>query len=374
MSPTAQQRITDLQVSGYLMTLHNGLFCIMQASEQQRVDASGLPGVRVALAPRTAAGAADILSFDPGGWLDGADGAALVRVCQGPVQLMVTLYQAPGGTGEMPRLRVIRLGEDTPAAPPAALAPPPLPAARVGDRVAEGAGVQVDVSAHIQCVGDVVAGAGQWVGTPGSQAWIEGFGIAPQAGLSGDDIEYQAVLGKGWQSPWVDGGEYCGSRGMALPVLGLCVRLKGQAAQAWTCRVSASFMDGTRLGPVEGGQVLEAESLAPLEAFRVEFLPVVAPTPALPPPVEGQADGQAVPPRGKKTSRRTGAARGRPRAAPALPASAAQDLALLLDDKAVAPQKTTASSKPVRRARATPPTPSASTPRARAGRGRKPAG
>jgi hypothetical protein len=36
-------------------------------------------------------------------------------------------------------------------------------------------------------------------------------------GAQTGDIEYQAVLGRGWLSPWIEGGKFCGSRGMALP-------------------------------------------------------------------------------------------------------------------------------------------------------------
>ena len=83
------------------------------------------------------------------------------------------------------------------------------------------------------------------------------------------DIEYQAVLGRGWLSPWIEGGKFCGSRGMALPLLGLKVRLKGGAAKTHECSYSATFVDGSSVGPVPAGETCEAESLAALEAFQV---------------------------------------------------------------------------------------------------------
>jgi hypothetical protein len=61
---------------------------------------------------------------------------------------------------------------------------------------------------------------------------------------------------------------------MALPILGLRVRLKGDAAQKFTVRVQATFTDGTTSGPVDGSRTCEAETLAPLEAFQIEILPV----------------------------------------------------------------------------------------------------
>ncbi len=60
--------------------------------------------------------------------------------------------------------------------------------------------------------GSVAAGAGRW---------IEGFGIAAPEGVATQDLEYQAVLGRGWLSPWILSGGFCGGRGMSLPILGL---------------------------------------------------------------------------------------------------------------------------------------------------------
>ncbi|HEX2939982.1 MAG TPA: hypothetical protein VHO91_02975, partial [Rhodopila sp.] len=76
--------------------------------------------------------------------------------------------------------------------------------------------------------------------------------------------------------PWVEGGKFCGSRGMALPLLGLKVRLKGAAAKAYTCSYSATFVDGSAAGPVSGGEACEAGSLAALEAFQIVLTPVAA--------------------------------------------------------------------------------------------------
>ena len=123
--------------------------------------------------------------------------------------------------------------------------------------------------AHIQGRGDVGCMLGDWMGEQGSRSWIEGFAVAPTQEVLPADIEYQAVLGRGWLSPWAEGGQFCGSRGMALPVLGLRVRLRGAAAQTHECSYSATFVDGTAIGPVPAGEACEAESLAPLESFQI---------------------------------------------------------------------------------------------------------
>jgi hypothetical protein len=126
-----------------------------------------------------------------------------------------------------------------------------------------------DVVAHVQRTGDTPAKLGEWVGTRGSRLWIEGFSLAPHSGIKPADLEYQAVLGRGWLSPWIEGGKFCGSRGMALPLLGLKVRLKAGSAKTHECSYSATFVDGSSVGPMQAGETCEAESLAALEAFQV---------------------------------------------------------------------------------------------------------
>ncbi|OUI89126.1 hypothetical protein HK11_02485 [Acetobacter sp. DmW_043] len=276
---SAQQKISDLKVSGSLMTLQTGLFCVYSTPGQQPPSASGLPGVRISQPPVKNTANVEILTFDSEGWMSTVNGAALIRVHQGPAQVMVTIYQEDGSPHEAPRLQVVQLSAQSDAS-----AAPLVASAATKGQAAKGAVVsqeaeasvkqdEVEIGAHIQRRGDVAARLGEWMGKPGSRAWIEGFGVAPASLIAPADIEYQAVLGKGWLSPWVAGGQYCGSRGMALPILGLRVRLKGQAAKKFECRITATFTDGTEIGPVSGDEPVEAASLAPLEAFLLEIIP-----------------------------------------------------------------------------------------------------
>jgi hypothetical protein len=196
-----------------------------------------------------------------------------------------------------------------------------------------------EIAAHVQLRGDVTGRLGDWVGERGSQHWIEGFALSPQrSGVTLQDIEYQAVLGRGWLSPWSEGGQYCGSRGMALPILGLRVRLRGKAAETRTLQVSATFIDGTATGPVGPGEACEAESLAPLEAFCITLLPeagseaVPAPAPrraaakkpqAAPEPKPAAAPKVTAAPKPAATKRAVAKPAKQPVAAPSRPSGAA---------------------------------------------------
>ena len=153
------------------------------------------------------------------GWT--ARRGALVRVANGPAQVLVTVYQSPAPAPETaPRLQVLRSerrsgGDGRGAAPTRR---PAAAAAAAAERRYRGA-----CPAHRRC-----AGQDRRLDRHARQRPVDrGLSPGPRDGIAPDDVEYQAVLGRGWLSPWIEGGKFCGSRGMALPLLGLKVRLKG---------------------------------------------------------------------------------------------------------------------------------------------------
>ena len=273
-SSTESNPMTELKASAHLMSFEAGVFCVFTAPGAAPADAAtGLPGVRITKAPAQSgfAGQVSISGFNSDGWLGGSEDATLVRVTGGPAQVLMTVYQAKDSAQPAPELKVMRLTEPpapAPAPEQARKAAPQQPAARQA--------APIEVAAHVYGVGDVGGPLGEWMGERGSKRWIEGFGLAPAAGIAAGDIEYQAVLGRGWLSPWAEGGQFCGSRGMSLPILGLRVRLRGAAAEAFTATVEATFVDGSTAGPVTDGAACEAPSLAALEAFRIVLKPRAA--------------------------------------------------------------------------------------------------
>ena len=310
---SAPQLVTELKVSAHLMQLDAGVYCVYNTPGSPPPDAAtGLPGVRLSIPPAQAPGVVSISGFTDDGWLGTPDAAALVRVVRGPAQLMMTIYQDRNAGREPPRLQVTKLVETSAVPPEQAIgqaAPGAEPDASGGVHAAE-----AEIAAHIKGQGDVLGRMGEWVGERGSERWVEGFAFAPRhPQVSAEQVEYQAVLGRGWLSPWSEGGQYCGSRGMALPILGLRARLRGKAAETLTLEISATFTDGSAIGPVGPGEPCEAESLAPLEAFCISIVPagsrranpVQAPAPAKratasrPKPVEAAAP--AKPGRGRRS-------------------------------------------------------------------------
>jgi hypothetical protein len=259
-APIGADIFQELKVSGHLMSLPAGLFCILHEPAVASGVQAGLPAIRISLPPSGAAGV-EITSFRPDGWLGAGGDAALVRVAQGPAQILATIYQLQNAPDAGPKLQVRQLigGVDSASsAIPAGTAAAPQ---------------KMDFMAHVQGNGDRGAKFGAWVGELGSGNWIEGFAIAVPEGFGPSDLSYQAVLGRGWLSPWVEAGQYCGSRGMALPLLGFRIRLQGAAAEAFDLSATASFVDGSECGPVGSDETCEGEKLAPLEAMTVRLIP-----------------------------------------------------------------------------------------------------
>jgi hypothetical protein len=260
--PLALDMVQPLKVSGHLMSLPAGLFCIVN---EPGASKNGLPGIRISPPPQ-GNGDIEIAGFRPDGWLAANGDAALVRISRGPAQILVTIYQSPNES-EAPKLQVRQLIGGTELRPAETPVQPTPPAATPVQNT------KMDVMAHIQSRGDVGARFGEWLGAPGGGNWIEGFAIAAPAGIEPRDFSYQAVLGRGWLSPWVEAGQYCGSRGMALPLLGLRVRLQREAAERFELTCSATFIDGSAAGPMGNDETCEGVKLAPLEAIQLTLTP-----------------------------------------------------------------------------------------------------
>ncbi|GAN79294.1 hypothetical protein [Acidocella aminolytica] len=254
-----------MKVTGHLMALPPGLFCFVNEMNHNAALHNGLPGVRVS-PPPIGGQNVEISGFRSDGWLNAEGDAVLVRIKNQPSQVLVTIYQLANLPDASPKLQVRQLlGEPNIAANSG-------PTTK-NDTSNPSSAKNANIVAHIQTRGDVGGAFGEWIGEKGSKNWIEGFTVTSPEGIAAEDLTYQAVLGRGWLSPWVEAGQYCGSRGMALPLLGLRIRLSGAAAEKYDISYSASFVGGASSGPVSNDETCEAETLAPLEAFQVTLTP-----------------------------------------------------------------------------------------------------
>jgi GT2 family glycosyltransferase/glycosyltransferase involved in cell wall biosynthesis len=224
---------------------------VLRGGRPQQPGPMTVPAIQVTTPPASAS-LVETLSSHAGGWLTQPGDTVLLKV-SGPATILLTSYrssQAPADTLEIQFSRVD--GQQAAVAPKFAIV------------------------AHIQGLGDQTFTGDDWAGAIGQNLWIEGFGIVPEEGLAPEEIEYKGVAANGWETPWFAGGALCGTRGQAMPLIGVGIRLRGAAAERFDCVYEASFVRGSRSGPARGGTVCRSDVIgAPLEGFRLSLAPKV---------------------------------------------------------------------------------------------------
>ena len=167
----------------------------------------------------------------------------------------------PGATGRQPNA--------LPRAQPSSL-PPPSP--RTGSRV--------EIITHVHNLGDLSFIDPEWAGGVGQGLWIESFTIKPLEQLAVDDIEYKALTIGGFETPWITGGNTCGTQGMASPLVAFAVRMnkKPSTLVFYDCEYSGCFGSGAVVGPVKNGTPCRsATANDPLIGIQVHFVARQAP-------------------------------------------------------------------------------------------------
>ena len=133
----------------------------------------------------------------------------------------------------------------------------------------------VTLLAHVARRGDIEVGAGSWLAGPESPGAIEGVEIrAPQR--PGLRIETQALVltrPARW-SDWAAQGVFVGSRGRALALGGLRLRLVGEEADRFSLAVDALFL-GSPIVSKRGRELefISAAGADPLVGLRLAVVP-----------------------------------------------------------------------------------------------------
>jgi hypothetical protein len=306
MLPTAaadQAPEVRLDITAQVLNLNPGLYTVEVAPAEGhpmvRLDTGlALPCARIDPLPPTGPGRAFVsVLADTSLMLPGA-APAFVRVAGGVAAAMITVYKMAGGMAP-PEVRVRRISA------------PDLDAA-IRDEVEPALkSLALTLLVHIESHGDMTVEGGQWAVAPGRTGHsVEGFAIMPGADFTSDQIEYQALLGQDWTSPWTSGGDFCGSRQMALPLLGVRVRLRGEADARFRCVVWGRYPGG-EVVQVEDGELCRNDAGTPLEGMRVAVLPREPTEPEVAAAPEQQAEAAAEAPRSTVAPRRLRTGRSR---------------------------------------------------------------
>jgi len=159
------------------------------------------------------------------------------------------------------RLEPIVLAEDAPAAPVVRVeASSPAPLSSLAP---------LSFLAHLANLGDTPFAQGVWAGGPDAPAAIEGIQIVAEGG--GAPVEMQVLVGSRpprW-SEWVGAGQYAGTRGHGLPLVGVRLRLRPEAA---TVEIAAETLFLGALVSSQRGRTVEFISpsgVDPLVGVRI---------------------------------------------------------------------------------------------------------
>jgi GT2 family glycosyltransferase/glycosyltransferase involved in cell wall biosynthesis len=132
---------------------------------------------------------------------------------------------------------------------------------------------RTQITVHVQNRGDLPFVGPGWAGCVGERLWIEAFTINPLEGFLPEDIEYKALTGTGFETPWCSGGTVCGTRGASNPLIGFAIRLRGPAAERYECRYRGSFLASGIVGPSRnGGPCKSPRGRDPLEGIELEII------------------------------------------------------------------------------------------------------
>jgi hypothetical protein len=214
-----------------------------------------------------------------GAWLF-AQGDVLVAKVNGTGATLI-LTSVRDSKGEVLSIEVERLESrteaqtdsqaDAAAAPVTALREPELraPAAAASDDFT----VPLLIKTHIRSRGDMSFSDAPWAGRVGPGLWIESFSIRPLEHLMPKDIEYKGLTGTGFETPWQSSEQFCGTKGISMPLVGFAVRLKpGPEASAFDCEYSGYYRSGATAGPFRNGAPCRS-ALAndPLEGMQIRI-------------------------------------------------------------------------------------------------------
>jgi hypothetical protein len=269
--PSSSANVTDavetIPVATSVVTLEAGLHAIQIVTESS--DESGTRPVWVAQVPGTGNDPLEVFSASGSGdqWVDGAKKIVAVRVPSGGALLTATVFGSPDRPPASPEIIVRSLdkaptvvgvasspptgpsgtSEAVANAPPSAPAPNPTlpdPAAVVAapatmSRV--GREIRLEVTVHLERLGDRTFPGSTWAGKPGEQKRVEGFSVRPLQELQPNEIEYKALHPGGVETQWIPGPQFCGTRGQSTPITGLAIRIAPHVQDQFSVVYQAAF-------------------------------------------------------------------------------------------------------------------------------------
>jgi len=243
-----------------------------------------LPAVHVGLGPGMRSDQVEFIAGPSthGAWLFTHGDLLVTKVNGTGATLVMTSVRAPGG--EVLSIKVERLesrGDANPLPRTGTDMSNQPTAAHSQDSQHHDLFLPIQIGAHIRSRGDMMFVDVPWAGRVAPGLWIESFSVLPLEHLGSHDVEYKGLTGSGFETPWLSDNKMCGTKGMAVPLVGFAVRLKASpATAAYDCEYSAYFQSGVTVGPLRNGAPCRSTvANDPLEGIQVRLvrrMPVAA--------------------------------------------------------------------------------------------------
>ena len=293
VAPTEATQPSQIKATAQNLALTPGFYSLIVTSGGG-ATAPGevpLPSVQLATAPGNAPGiTVEMIGSVPGNWLTKPGDTVIVKVAGGAANVILSSYKHTDRPNATLSLQVARI-DDVPAAAAAQAAAqaavqtaapvtaqativqPAAPAAAPVAPVVAARAPRVEILAHIQRQGDLRFTDSNWAGSVGQRLWIEAYSITPVDGIAPEDIEYKGLTANGWETPWIAGGNMCGSRGLGTPLIGFSIRLRGAAAERFDCVYEGAFVSGHRSAMGQNGSPCRSDAIGdPLEGILLRFV------------------------------------------------------------------------------------------------------
>jgi glycosyltransferase involved in cell wall biosynthesis len=279
---------SNVTSSVQILNLGEGLysFAVREGGPSAAPDANiSLPALQISTGPATKRGGQLTLLAAPSmpsPWLTRAGDVVIAQVAGGPCPVVLTslglansppldvevrrLDEAGAAKPPQPAIEPARIVAGSNREPAPAVAAVPVPAAPASTD----SSVRLQVLTHIQNRGDVPFIGGNWAGFVGQSVWMEAFAVAPLDRLGPNAIEYKGRTAGGFETPWLSGGVWCGTRGMGVPLVEFAVRLAPEFAAAYECEYRGAFFSGSIVGPLKDGMPCRSRvPNDPLEAIQL---------------------------------------------------------------------------------------------------------
>jgi GT2 family glycosyltransferase len=281
----ADLRDQGMSASVQVLPLPQGLYLFSVKSASPVTPRSNgelsLPAVHVGLGPGVHPEQVEFIAGPNthGAWLFAPGDLLVMKVNRAGAMLVMTSVRAPGG--DVLSIKVERLearaeeaGAVAPAVADAVEANPLIPTHERADQAGARPYVPVQIGLHVRSRGDMTFVDAPWAGRVAPGLWIESFSVRPLEALGASELEYKALTGSGFETPWLSEDKMCGTKGMAVPLVGFALRIKpGAAGAGYDCEYSGYFQSGVTVGPLRNGAPCRSTvANDPLEGVQVRLL------------------------------------------------------------------------------------------------------